>query len=290
MKKVLFVLLSVILGTNAWGACGLTDTQLENTNPGNSEYLYPNPSNYENRRDNLSGQRGAYICGYGRCEHNSSYMYRDAQIGGGPKCAGDCVFVCGPESGGYNGWSQFKVEPSCTVSTANDNFKRNDRLKLWEYQGKYCKELDRVKELVQVFDITSIENNTFVQQNVSVTKIYNNIVDNSQRSVFTINKKSLTQSDWKKIAELIQKTETQVQQDLRKIDVQIQGLESDVQDLWTDHSSFTSENMAYIWRWLYWRAFPGRMYVRSIWIHRKPGCRLHIICSHLRYSGCPLFT
>ena len=231
MKKVLFVLLSVILGTNAWGACVLTDTQLENTNPGNSEYLYPDTSNFERRRDDLSGQRGAYICGYGYCEHNSSYMYRDAQIGGGPKCAGDCVFVCGPESGGYNGWSQFKVEPSCTVSTANVKFKHNDRLKLWEYQGKYCKELDRVKELVQVFDITNIENNTFVQQNVSVTEIYNNIVDNSQRSVFTINKKSLTQSDWKKIAELIQKSETQVQQDLRKINVQIQDLESDVQDL-----------------------------------------------------------
>ena len=231
MKKVLFVLLSVILGTNAWGACELTDTQLENTNPGDSEYLYPDTSNFERRISNLSGQRGAYICGYGRCEHNSSYMYRDAQIGGGSKCAGDCVFVCRPESEGYNGWSQFKVEPSCTVSTANDNFKYNDRLKLWEYQGKYCKELDRVKELVQVFDITNIENNTFVQQNVSVTEIYNNIVDNSQRSVFTINKKSLTQSDWKKIAELIQKNDTLVQQDLRNINVQIQGLESDVQDL-----------------------------------------------------------
>ena len=140
-------------------------------------------------------------------------------------------FCLWSESGGYNGWQQFEIEPFCTVSSANDNFKYNDRLKLWEYQGKYCKELDRVKELVQVFDITNIENNTFVQQNVSVTKIYNNIVDNSQRSVFTINKKSLSQSDWKKIAKLINKTESQVQQDLQKINVRIDGLESDVRDL-----------------------------------------------------------
>ena len=172
-----------------------------------SEYLYPDTSNFERRISNLSGQRGAYICGYGHCEHNSAYKYVNAQIGSGPKCAGECIFVCGSESGGYNGWQQFEIEPFCTVSSANDNFKYNDRLKLWEYQGKYCKELDRVKELVQVFDITNIENNTFVQQNVSVTKIYNNIVDNSQRSVFTINKKSLSQSDWKKIAKLINKTE-----------------------------------------------------------------------------------
>ena len=231
MKKVLFVLLSVLIGVNAWGACELTDTQLENTNPGDSEYLYPDTSNFERRISNLSGQRGAYICGYGHCEHNSAYKYVNAQIGSGPKCAGECIFVCGSESGGYNGWQQFEIEPFCTVSSANDNFKYNDRLKLWEYQGKYCKELDRVKELVQVFDITNIENNTFVQQNVSVTRIYNNIVDNSQSSVFTINKKSLSQSDWKKIAKLINKTESQVQQDLQKINVRIDGLESDVQDL-----------------------------------------------------------
>ena len=189
------------------------------------DYLYTSTAKYEKRKEGQTVT--AYVCGQGYCKVNETMRLKNAAIGSGAgksDAVYKCVNVPDSDRTGY-GWQATAVDSYCSVG--KNKFKYNKTLKLYEYNGKYCAEINEVKEVANVLNInqTNIVQNITANVNIDVTEVYNITVKNVK-----INKK-LSASDIAKIQKMINKSEAEIRKDLAAIGAVVEELQADVNQL-----------------------------------------------------------
>ena len=228
MKKLISFVLSLFAVDVAFAACDLTERNLSKGSDGKyDEYLYADGSYSEMRQEGVKVK--AYLCGYGACSVGDKLRLSNAAVGGNGTRA-DAVYECGKSSGGRDNyhWLASDVESVCAVAGAK--FKYDEKLKLYVYGNKYCKQIDEVKQLANVFNI---QNNTLINNithnvDIDITQVYNKITVNN-----IVVKKNLSAADIQLIGRLIRKSESEIRSDLTKIGVTVAGLKKDVARLET---------------------------------------------------------
>lgn len=228
MKKLISFVLSLFAVDVAFAACDLTERNLsKGSDEKYDEYLYADGSYSEMRQEGAKVK--AYLCGYNACSVGDVVRLTGAAIGGGGTKS-DAVYKCNKSSGGRDNyhWLASDVESVCAVAGAK--FKYDEKLKLYVYGNKYCKEIDEVKQLANVFNI---QNNTLINNithnvDIDITQVYNKITVNN-----IVVKKNLSAADIQLIGRLIRKSESEIRSDLTKIGVTVAGLKKDVARLET---------------------------------------------------------
>ena len=144
----------LLIISNTFAACVETTYTLQNGGDyAYDDYLYTKTAKYERRSEGQ--QIEAYVCGQGYCSVNDVMRLQNASIGSGDAnmdAVYKCVNIADSDRTGY-GWQATVVEPYCTVGA--DKFKYNNTLKLYEYNGKYCSEINEVKELGAILQINN---------------------------------------------------------------------------------------------------------------------------------------
>ena len=228
MKNIVLFLFVVSFVGAAYADCSLTNHVLKQGGDAKyDEYLYPDGSYSEMRQEGANVR--AYLCGYDACQVGDVVRLTGAAIGGGGTKS-DAVYKCNKSSGGRDNyhWLASDVESVCAVAGAK--FKYDEKLKLYVYGNKYCKEIDEVKQLANVFNI---QNNTLINNithnvDIDITQVYNKITVNN-----IVVKKNLSAADIQLIGRLIRKSESEIRSDLTKIGVTVAGLKKDVARLET---------------------------------------------------------
>ena len=228
MKNIALFLFVVSFVGAAYADCSLTNHVLKQGGDAKyDEYLYPDGSYSEMRQEGANVR--AYLCGYDACQVGDVVRLTGAAIGGGGTKS-DAVYKCNKSSGGRDNyhWLASDVESVCAVAGAK--FKYDEKLKLYVYGNKYCKEIDEVKQLAKVFNI---QNNTLINNithnvDIDITQVYNKITVNN-----IVVKKNLSAADIQLIGRLIRKSESEIRSDLTKIGVTVAGLQKDVARLET---------------------------------------------------------
>ncbi|MBE6458164.1 MAG: hypothetical protein E7011_05170 [Alphaproteobacteria bacterium] len=211
---------------NAFCACiETTYTLPKGGNAAYDDYLYPSTAKYEKRNEGQTVR--AYVCGQGYCAVGEKLRLKNAATGSGASRADavyKCVNVPDPDRTGY-GWQAADVDPYCTVG--NDKFQYNETLKLYEYNNKYCTEIDEIKKLADALNTTpvNIEQNISTNVNVDITDVYNITI----RKV-KVNKR-LTAADIKKIQNLINKSETEIKKEMKELGAEVEELQSEIDAL-----------------------------------------------------------
>ena len=227
-KKILFVGALLFTG-NAFGACVETTYTLPKGGDSSyDDYLYASTAKYEKRKEGQTVR--AYVCGQGYCKVGETQRLSNAAIGSGAAKADavyKCVNVADADRTGY-GWQATVVDAYCSVGKGK--FKYNSALKLYEYNGKFCKEIDEVKEMANVLNVnqTMIVNNVTTNVAIDMTEVYNVTIKKVK-----INKK-LSASDIKKIQKMINKSEEEIRKELKSMNIAIDELQADVRELKAD--------------------------------------------------------
>lgn len=225
MKILVSFLFFVFCADAVWATCALTDHTLkQGGSPTYDEYLYPDGSYSEMRQEGDTVR--AYLCGYNACEVGDIVRLNNATIGAGATNV-DSVYKCEKSVGGRENyhWVASAIESVCTAN--KNRFKYDTRLNLWVYGNRYCAEIDEVNQISQVFEIDNrtIINNITPNYDIDVTEVYNVTVKKIDV------KKKLDKNDLEKIKSLINKSEAEIRQDLKRYGVQLQELTKNVQAL-----------------------------------------------------------
>ncbi len=240
MKKNMVCLFGVLLFTSqAFGICVKTNYVLpQGGDSAYDDYLYPSTAKYEKRNE---GQTiAAYVCGQGYCNVDDVIRLSNAAIGSGAAYSNavfKCVNIPDADRTGY-GWQATIVDAYCTVGTGK--FKYNSVLKLYEYAGKYCAEINEVKDLANVFNITqtNIVQNITSNIDVDITEVYDVTIKKVK-----INKR-LSLADIRKIKSMINRSQEDIQKDLAEIGAVIDDIQQDISDIKGDVFKLDFE----IWR------------------------------------------
>lgn len=231
-KNTVCLLGALLFTGNAFGACTETTYTLPNGGDASyDDYLYASTAKYEQRKEGQTVR--AYVCGQscvGCCGVGEVIRLSNAVIGSGASNA-DAVYKCvnNPVSDrtGY-GWQATVVDSYCTVGAGT--FKYNNLLKLYEYNNKYCSEINEIQELGTILGIVDGDLIAIASsKDITVQNIYNEIKVGKIR--IKNKTKKMSASDLAKIQKLINKTEKEIRGDLEKLGVAIDGMQADINAL-----------------------------------------------------------
>ena len=236
-KNTVCLLGALLFTGNAFGVCMETTYTLPKGGDSSyDDYLYSSTAKYEKRKEGQTVR--AYVCGQGYCSVGETMRLANAAIGSGASKS-DAVYKCvnNPDSDrtGY-GWQVFSVDSYCTVGAGK--FKYNSLLKVYEYNNKYCSEINEIKDLGTILgigngDLIAIASS----ENITVQQVFNQIKIRKVK----IKNKTMSASDFAKIKKLINKSENEIRQDLADMGAAIEGMQQDIKNIKGDVNALERE-------------------------------------------------